>query len=277
MSPLSRESLELLSRARRGEAAPPGARERGKRRLLFSLGAGAAATSVGATGAAAAAPAALTLKSTLVYLAIGVASGSFVSGASVVVQGWPNAEVPRSAPKPATGSPVPRLSERPTSSGTKTAHVPTARVDARETESVSPPQDPPSGVPRTGESSRSLSAPAGGPNGIAPVSAASAQLSKAPEFAAPSAAAPRIEPDEMAGLLAAQRALREGNPALALSRLDEHAARFRHSQFDEERSAARLLALCALGRLEEGRALLETFRRRFPASPATPRVGAACR
>jgi len=276
MSPLSRESLELLARARGGEAAPPGARERGKRRLIGALAAGAAATSVGATGAAATAPAALTLKSTLVYLAIGMASGSFVSGASVAVQGWPNAAVPRSTPRPAAGVPAPRLSERPMSAGTKTKHVPTARAGARETESVSPPQDRPSGVPLAGESSRSLSTPAHRPNALAPVSAASAQVSKTPAFAA-GPGAPRIEPEEMTGLLSAQRALREGDPALALSRLDEHATRFRQSQFDEERSAARILALCALGRLEEGRALLETFTRRFPASPATPRVGAACR
>lgn len=107
--------------------------------------------------------------------------------------------------------------------------------------------------------------------------AASAQVWKETAFTATSTIAPRIEPQEMTGLLAAQRALREGNAALALMRLDEHAERFRHSQFEEERSAARILALCALDRQAEGRALLGTFTRRFPASPATPRVSAACR
>jgi hypothetical protein len=79
----------------------------------------------------------------------------------------------------------------------------------------------------------------------------------------------------MAGLLAAQQALRQGNATFALQKLDEHARRFEHSQFDEERSAARILALCALGRLEEGRTLLAAFTRRFRESPATPRVSAA--
>ncbi len=62
--------------------------------------------------------------------------------------------------------------------------------------------------------------------------------------------------DEVALLSRAQRALRSGRPALALEALNEHERKFGNGQMKEERIAARVQALCALGRTAEAQAQL---------------------
>jgi hypothetical protein len=44
----------------------------------------------------------------------------------------------------------------------------------------------------------------------------------------------------------------------------------------EEAHAARVLALCRVGRIEDGRAAAGEFAREFPGSPLLPRVRRAC-
>jgi hypothetical protein len=44
----------------------------------------------------------------------------------------------------------------------------------------------------------------------------------------------------------------------------------------EERTAARVVALCGAGRQAEGRSLATTFLARHPSSPLAPRVRSAC-
>jgi hypothetical protein len=71
----------------------------------------------------------------------------------------------------------------------------------------------------------------------------------------------------------ATRALRSGQPAEALTTLDEHQRKFPKGALRQERSVARAQALCSLGRLIEGRAELE----RLPKNaPATARAMKAC-
>ncbi|HEX4447213.1 MAG TPA: hypothetical protein VH044_10770 [Polyangiaceae bacterium] len=60
-------------------------------------------------------------------------------------------------------------------------------------------------------------------------------------------------------LRSADEALRGGKPAVALALLDEHARTFPHGVFSEERSAERVMALCALGRTDEARAEARRF------------------
>ncbi|WP_437957712.1 hypothetical protein WME76_41455 [Sorangium sp. So ce119] len=69
-------------------------------------------------------------------------------------------------------------------------------------------------------------------------------------------------------------ALRRGDPGRALSLLD--AADAGGQELREERAAARVVALCNLGRTAEGRAAMLDFLRKSPGSPYSGRVRSAC-
>jgi len=77
-------------------------------------------------------------------------------------------------------------------------------------------------------------------------------------------------------LQAAQRELARKNASAALALLDEHAARFPRGVLAQERSAARVLALCDLGRSGDARRAAEAFVRSSPQSPLIPRLRASC-
>jgi hypothetical protein len=100
-----------------------------------------------------------------------------------------------------------------------------------------------------------------------------------PEFAAdPSTAgepADRLRAETEA-LRLAQQALRDGSPQQALSLLDEQDLRFRDGLLQEERAAARALALCQAGRVGEARAQALRFERLWPRSALRARVHSAC-
>jgi hypothetical protein len=90
-----------------------------------------------------------------------------------------------------------------------------------------------------------------------------------------SARLPKVEL-ELSLLGDAQRALSSGDARRALRLLDTHAERFPRAALSEERDAARVSALCALGRRTEARALADDFLARSPASPLARRVRSAC-
>jgi hypothetical protein len=96
----------------------------------------------------------------------------------------------------------------------------------------------------------------------------------------PGGSEPPSVPDEVGVqvelLRESQRALSQGRPEVALARLDEHQARFPASPLLQERQAGRVFALCALGRVDQGRAEAAAFVRRFPGSPLAERVLGAC-
>ncbi|HEX6273935.1 MAG TPA: hypothetical protein VFZ53_12895, partial [Polyangiaceae bacterium] len=77
-------------------------------------------------------------------------------------------------------------------------------------------------------------------------------------------------------LQAAQRELARKNTAAALALLEEHATRYPHGALAQERSAARVLALCDLGRTAEAREAAEAFVRASPQSPLVPRLRGSC-
>jgi hypothetical protein len=74
----------------------------------------------------------------------------------------------------------------------------------------------------------------------------------------------------------AQRALGAGRAAEALERLAQYDQRFPGGALRGEADATRVFALCQSGRLREGEAMKQAFLRRYPASPAAPRVRSAC-
>jgi len=81
---------------------------------------------------------------------------------------------------------------------------------------------------------------------------------------------------EIALLNEAQRALASGQADRALQLLDRHARDFPRGGLTEERAAARIIALCALGRVTAAREETAEFVRQSPESPLVDRVRAAC-
>jgi hypothetical protein len=82
--------------------------------------------------------------------------------------------------------------------------------------------------------------------------------------------------EEASLLQGAQRALAEKEPALALEILAEHERRFVSGALTEERKAARVLALCALGRTGEARELARAFVNASPRSLLLLRLERSC-
>jgi len=109
--------------------------------------------------------------------------------------------------------------------------------------------------------------------------ASRSRLTGPPRTTHAKAAPAELGPDvagEIALLNDAQRALAGGQPDRALALLDRHARQFPRGSLSEERAAARIIALCALGRVTTARAEAAAFVRRAPASPLAERVQAAC-
>lgn len=104
-----------------------------------------------------------------------------------------------------------------------------------------------------------------------------------PARAPASGTAPKVVEETADSLLAetqrlreAHGALREGDPEKALALLSEQAAEDEGQKLREERAAARVLALCKLGRVDEARAEAEAFLNQNPRSPLADRVRKAC-
>jgi outer membrane biosynthesis protein TonB len=81
---------------------------------------------------------------------------------------------------------------------------------------------------------------------------------------------------ESRALAEAQRALRDHDTEWALGMLTQQDRTFAGGVLVEERAAARVFALCAAKRLEEGRAAAERFQKNYPGSLLTERVRQAC-
>jgi hypothetical protein len=81
---------------------------------------------------------------------------------------------------------------------------------------------------------------------------------------------------ELELIAAAQRAVREGEPARALAYVDEHAARFPRGVLVQERLAIAALSWCERGDARHGGRFVTQLARRAPASPLLARARAAC-
>lgn len=83
--------------------------------------------------------------------------------------------------------------------------------------------------------------------------------------------------EEVALLSRAETELRAGRPAKALLALAEHQRKFPRGALAEERTAARIQALCALGRNDEANAQLRQLMHISPNSAHEERARQACR
>jgi hypothetical protein len=81
---------------------------------------------------------------------------------------------------------------------------------------------------------------------------------------------------EVAILSRASAELRAGRPAAALKALEEHQREFPGGVLAQERLAARIQALCALGRTKEAQSELARLSRTSPGSPHVARARKAC-
>jgi TolA-binding protein len=82
--------------------------------------------------------------------------------------------------------------------------------------------------------------------------------------------------EEVAILSRATSELHSGRAAGALRALDEHQRKFPRGLLVEERRAARVQALCALGRKSEAKPELERLVKNAPQSPTTRRAKQVC-
>lgn len=109
------------------------------------------------------------------------------------------------------------------------------------------------------------------------VPAAVEPVAPAPAGALPTPEQPASRLSEETQLMAAmQRALSGAAPSRALALIDQHRRRFPRGALAQEREAARVLALCALGRHAEAHTARQRFLRAWPDSPLTRRVRAEC-
>jgi hypothetical protein len=81
---------------------------------------------------------------------------------------------------------------------------------------------------------------------------------------------------ETDALRSAQQALREQKPRQALGLLDEQDRLFRHGVLQQERAAARVLALCQAGLVAQAHAQADRFEQLWPSSALVGRVRFAC-
>jgi hypothetical protein len=104
--------------------------------------------------------------------------------------------------------------------------------------------------------------------------------SPAPPSALPSSSAPAAPASDLNAELALLQevhvALKGGDGARALALLDEHDRRFPNGQLGEESQAARVFALCTLGRVGNAREMASRFLRQHAHSPLAARVARAC-
>lgn len=276
MNRLSREARDLIDAAR-GQHEPSLQQQRSVRRALrVNAPLSAVAVSVlSRTAPALASSAAGGLKAALVlkWLLGGVLIGSLGVGAlSAVTPAQPRVRAVASAQS------VP-VAER--------AVLP-ARIDVQpEAPAPAPQLEPKIAVPRAPVAVTALAsvrAPEARTETLAPVGTAGFAAPGAPTSAPAGALGNAADPartlsaDELLlearALRDAQRALSEGRAHDALLLLEQQSQRFSAGLLSEERTAARLLALCALD--QPPRAEIDRFLQRSAQSPLAPRVRKAC-
>jgi hypothetical protein len=246
MTGLGPESNALLEVARDGDEPTHADRDRVRaaieRRLALGAGAGLGAA-MAAKSAAAASPAGLLAKA-LVTAGIVCAVG---------VTAWQVARTPprSAAPTMSLATPIaPAPIDAPT-------HVAEALIGAPSV---------PAPAPSSSEEHRRLLSSAQ----ALPIQGAVAASSTR------SAAATGDVAAEVRLLDQAHTAMRAGDAERALGLLEDHGRRYPRGALGEERDAARIAALCALGRIAEARDATDRFLRAAPRSPQAGALRASC-
>jgi len=109
-----------------------------------------------------------------------------------------------------------------------------------------------------------------------PVTAPPTAVATPPTTPPPAAETADSLAEEVRLLREARAALDRADPSRALGLLDVHASRFPRGTLYEERLATRVLAFCALGRIDAARLAAQELERASPRSPHLGRVRASC-
>ncbi|MFT3776624.1 MAG: hypothetical protein QM820_65630 [Minicystis sp.] len=296
MSDLGPEARAVLDGGRDGDDPTTADRARVRASVLRAIAAGGAISA--ATSSEGTAAAATSGEAAAVAPAAGAtkAAGSLALGWKVMValavigalgtgllvtrdrdHAAPNPPAAVAPPPPAALPPSSTIAAPPAAdpSPPPAAVAPPPAADPSPPAAVAPPLSVP--APRSSvDPARPLSSPK--PPAIA---AAPPSADPSPPSAAsppPAANPPRPPPDTLVAetqrLREAHGALQGGDPTRALALLDEQAAA--GAQLREERAAARILALCQLGKVDEARAAAARFLAESPRSPLADRVRASC-
>lgn len=121
-----------------------------------------------------------------------------------------------------------------------------------------------------------VAAPPPQPKAASVQSQPAVQTAEPAEAPAPPSAASSSLSEEAHLITQAQRALTAGNPAKALALVEQHWRSYGQGALAQERDAARIIALCALGRERDAREARRQFLRDWPGSALAARVRAAC-
>ncbi len=240
MTGLGPESKAVLDAARQGDDPTEADRERVRAAIASRLAAGAAAGLGLATAA----------RSSTAALRAGLAAKALVGVALVCAIGASAVMLARTSPSPA---------------------APAVGVAAPPPAPIAPPALAPTDTSDGWNGSRGPATPGGlHPTArVAPVAASAAASARSAPATADVAAEVRL-------LGEAHTAMRGGQAEQALVLLDEHARRYPKGALGEERDAARVAALCALGRTSEAREATDRFLRSAPRSPLAGPVRASC-
>lgn len=267
MSDLGPEARQLVELARHADGPTTEDRDRVRAKLLARIATGAVATSA-AAGAVTAATKGMAAKSAsalwLKVLVTLTVAGGVGAGMLALLGGHRREPQPQTlwAPSGVASSQPGESTPSPRATGSEGAGLPT-----------------PESFPLAPAMSQPGEAASRGLEKIAASLQPSGALGSRPAESAPQvsgAAPPSSLEGEMRLVREAQESLRNGKPEQALQLLDRHQVEHPNGALGEERSAARVVALCSLGRTHEAQQEAERFLRTWPQSPLAQRVRSAC-
>jgi hypothetical protein len=274
MTKLSPDARTLVDATRSGDDPTSADRSRVRARIAARMVAGTAAGGALATSlASGSAAAAVSAKAPGFLLVVKIiASAALLGGAGAGIYA---AAQPDRAPAPPSAS-VTSAPALHAATGEAAAPETTARPTAADDE-PSTQRGTASGHAKAEADPAPSTAPLAVRRAAPPVAPSDDSPPPAPTAEATPAPSTKNSLDaEMALLREAQSALRTGRADAALGLLDQHGKDHADGALREERLAARVMALCKLGRADEARAEAQRFLRAFPRSPLAGRVSGSC-
>lgn len=278
MSELGPNARAVLDAGRDGDDPTPGDRARIRASMMKAIAAGGATLAAAGESAAAGTAAKAATGLPFVWKVIAGIAVIGAAGGGVAVVAGSGAKEPAKAPTAAVSPPPAEIAFAQTISSAVPSEAPAvAATPSASAASTAMPAS--SAAPKPSARATAGLAPSASGEASHPATPIAAANEVPAVPAAPAAApAPAGPPDTLTAetqrLREAHGALQSGDGSRALSLLDEQNAG--GAELREERAAARVLALCKLGRVEEARAAAAQFLQQNPRSPLADRVRGSC-